>query len=134
MTYKIIPVKTFDYFVFGATGDLAKRKLIQALFSRFIDGQIPESARIIGCSRSDFDTTSFRDLMKNVLQDANDYEKQSEPFLNSFLSLLFYQKIDITEDSEWAALKATYHDNEKIVSLFIIFLWRHHCLHILSKG
>ena len=42
---RIIPVQPFDYVVFGATGDLTKRKLIPALYHRFKDGQFDETAR-----------------------------------------------------------------------------------------
>jgi glucose-6-phosphate 1-dehydrogenase len=38
--------------VFGATGDLTKRKLVPALYHRFKDGQFDEQSRIIGASRS----------------------------------------------------------------------------------
>ena len=37
--------------VFGATGDLALRKLMPALYHRWKDGQIPATSRIIGTSR-----------------------------------------------------------------------------------
>ena len=40
---RIIPVQPFDYVVFGATGDLTKRKLIPALYHRFKDGQFDET-------------------------------------------------------------------------------------------
>ena len=43
MVSKTIPVQPFDLVVFGATGDLAKRKIIPALFRRFIAGQIPDT-------------------------------------------------------------------------------------------
>src|SRR3546814_2617842 len=35
-------VEPFDLVIFGGTGDLAVRKLLPALFHRFLDGQIPE--------------------------------------------------------------------------------------------
>jgi Glucose-6-phosphate dehydrogenase, NAD binding domain len=34
MTTRIIPVDDFDLVIFGATGDLAQRKLLPALFHR----------------------------------------------------------------------------------------------------
>ncbi|MEI2612951.1 MAG: hypothetical protein V9G20_30290 [Candidatus Promineifilaceae bacterium] len=55
MSSRIIPVQPFDYVVFGATGDLTKRKLIPALYHRFKDGQFDEQSRIIGVSRSQAD-------------------------------------------------------------------------------
>ena len=39
MTARIIPVDPFDIVVFGATGDLAQRKLIPALFHRDEQGR-----------------------------------------------------------------------------------------------
>ena len=41
MTPRTIPVEVFDLIVFGATGDLAQRKLLPALFHRDVQGQIP---------------------------------------------------------------------------------------------
>lgn len=37
---ELVPVEPFDIVIFGATGDLARRKLIPALFHRWCDGQI----------------------------------------------------------------------------------------------
>ena len=52
----IIPVASFDYVVFGATGDLTTRKLLPALYHRYKDRQFPATSRIIGASRSDLTT------------------------------------------------------------------------------
>ncbi|CAN5623983.1 glucose-6-phosphate dehydrogenase [soil metagenome] len=37
--------------IFGATGDLTKRKLIPALFNLFLDGQLPKNFKILGVAR-----------------------------------------------------------------------------------
>ncbi|MCC7480936.1 MAG: glucose-6-phosphate dehydrogenase, partial [Hyphomicrobiales bacterium] len=60
MTPRTIPVDVFDLIVFGATGDLAQRKLLPALFHRDVPGQIPPSARIIGSSRRAMTREAFR--------------------------------------------------------------------------
>ena len=52
LIYRVIPVPPFDYVVFGGTGDLARRKLLPALYYRLKDGQIPDGSRIIGVSRA----------------------------------------------------------------------------------
>jgi glucose-6-phosphate 1-dehydrogenase len=59
---RIIPVHPFDYVVFGATGDLTKRKLIPALYHRLKDGQFDEQSRIIGVSRSKLSDADFRKI------------------------------------------------------------------------
>ena len=51
MTASSQSVEPFDLVIFGGTGDLAVRKLLPALFHRFLDGQIPASSRIVGIAR-----------------------------------------------------------------------------------
>ncbi|MEM7320118.1 MAG: hypothetical protein AAF408_13975, partial [Pseudomonadota bacterium] len=38
MVSRVIPVDPFDLVVFGGTGDLARRKIMPALFRRFAAG------------------------------------------------------------------------------------------------
>ena len=59
MTAQIIPVPVFDLVVFGATGDLAARKLLPALYWRESDQQMPEGSRIIGVARSHLATPDY---------------------------------------------------------------------------
>ena len=62
MTSVVIPVNPFDLVIFGATGDLAMRKLLPALFRRHAVAQIPDDARIIGLSLSKHTTKDYRAL------------------------------------------------------------------------
>ncbi len=52
--------------IFGASGDLTRRKLIPALFSLYLKGSIPR-VRIVGFARRDWDTTAFRGLVRQWL-------------------------------------------------------------------
>ena len=49
--------------IFGASGDLAKRKLLPALYNLFLDRQTPERFLIIGIGRSG-DDENWRKAMK----------------------------------------------------------------------
>jgi glucose-6-phosphate 1-dehydrogenase len=49
----------FDLVLFGGTGDLAMRKLLPALFRRFLAGQFPKRARIIGVARSKIERETY---------------------------------------------------------------------------
>ena len=42
MVSRVIPVDPFDLVLFGATGDLAQRKILPGLYHRFEVGQMPE--------------------------------------------------------------------------------------------
>jgi glucose-6-phosphate 1-dehydrogenase len=46
MASRVIPVAPFVLTVFGATGDLARRKLLPALFRRDFAGQLPDEATV----------------------------------------------------------------------------------------
>lgn len=67
MTPRIIPVALFDLAVFGATGDLAQRKLLR-LFHRDMQGQLPPGARIIGSSRRAMTDVEFRALAQTAIE------------------------------------------------------------------
>jgi glucose-6-phosphate 1-dehydrogenase len=54
--------------LFGATGDLARRKLLPGLFHLATAGFIP-GCRIIGCSRDDLGADGFRDLARAALKE-----------------------------------------------------------------
>ena len=52
MVSRVIPVESFDLVIFGATGDLAKRKIFPGLFRRFLAGQMPTDSQVDGAARS----------------------------------------------------------------------------------
>ena len=51
-TIKVTDVLTKTIIIFGATGDLCKRKLVPALYQLFLKGMLPQSFKIIGASRT----------------------------------------------------------------------------------
>jgi glucose-6-phosphate 1-dehydrogenase len=55
--------------IFGASGDLAQRKLVPALHSLACEGLIPASAHVLGVSRKPFSDEAFHDrLYEGVLE------------------------------------------------------------------
>ena len=82
---KFIPVGTFDIVIFGATGDLSERKLLPALFHRWLDGQIPDGSRVVGSARTAMSVDDFREFAKSACQskaedkwDENDWARFAE--------------------------------------------------------
>ena len=102
---EFIPVQPFDIVIFGGTGDLARRKLLPALFHRFLDGQLADTARIIGAARSKMDRADFINMAKEACFAAS--EERQESKWGKFAKLLHYISIDTTAaDANWAELKA----------------------------
>ncbi|MBI2049394.1 glucose-6-phosphate dehydrogenase [Candidatus Roizmanbacteria bacterium] len=58
--------EAFIMVVFGATGDLARNKLVPALLSLFKQNKLPEDFHIIGFSRRDLTNKSFKDFFINL--------------------------------------------------------------------
>ncbi|MGH1439364.1 MAG: glucose-6-phosphate dehydrogenase [Cellvibrionaceae bacterium] len=118
MSHTIIPVEPFDYFVFGATGDLSRKKLIPALYHRFADGQIPKTARIIGCARTELDSIGFREMVRSLLKQEC---SQDASMLDAFLSLLIYQAIDVYCDEDWLKISNIVNDRqEAVITVFYL--------------
>jgi glucose-6-phosphate 1-dehydrogenase len=62
-----LPVHPTTLVIFGATGDLAKRKLLPALYNLAHEGALPERFNLIGMSRSDIGDDGFRDLARESI-------------------------------------------------------------------
>jgi glucose-6-phosphate 1-dehydrogenase len=56
--------------LFGATGDLAKRKLLPGMYHLMRAGLMPERFRIIGAARKPLDAEQFRELALEAIRDS----------------------------------------------------------------
>jgi glucose-6-phosphate 1-dehydrogenase len=64
--------------IFGASGDLASRKLIPALFSLMVQRLLPEKFAILGVGRTSFSDDDFRKKMKESIIS---FSEEKEPEL-----------------------------------------------------
>ncbi len=58
-----------DFIVFGASGDLAKRKLLPALYNLEASDLLPDGCSVIGYARTEFDDKSFRDFARKAIEE-----------------------------------------------------------------
>src|SRR5689334_23565388 len=63
-----LPVPATTLTIFGATGDLAHRKLLPALYNLAHEGQLPERFEMIGVGRRDQEHEDFRDTALDSIQ------------------------------------------------------------------
>ncbi len=111
MVSRVIPVDPFDLVIFGGTGDLARRKILPALFRRYSSGQMPKNARIIGAARSAMDDAGYRTLTEEAIREFSPGKTCDDGTLKRFLGCLHYVKIDATGEAGWKEL------TEKVVSV-----------------
>ena len=74
--------------VFGATGDLMRRKIIPAFFHLFDEGRLPERFTVIGVSRRDIPTTDWRVSVKETITEHLGYDHQRA---DEFAALFHYE-------------------------------------------
>lgn len=120
MTYRVIPVEPFDYIVFGGTGDLARRKLLPALYHRMRDGQIPAEGRIIAASRRKMSDDDYRAMTEEALTEFVPAGERSRETLDAFLGMLSYRSLDALSDDGWDALRDELdRDKERVRAFYL---------------
>ena len=118
MVARTIPVSPFDLVIFGATGDLSKRKILPGLFHRLKAGQMPEGARIIGAARSEMDRKAFQSVVREAVEPHID--KGDEKTLKAFLDTIQYARVDAMSDDGWSDLKAIVDKDPRPVRAFYL--------------
>jgi glucose-6-phosphate 1-dehydrogenase len=63
-----LPVHPTAIVIFGATGDLARRKLLPAFYNLAHDGALPERFELIGFARGDLDDDGFRAMAAGAIR------------------------------------------------------------------
>ena len=54
--------------IFGASGDLTRRKLLPAIYNLALDGLLPERFAVMGFSRRDLDDAAFREVARSGVE------------------------------------------------------------------
>src|SRR5229473_3071361 len=81
--------------IFGANGDLTKRKLIPALYRLAYDRRIPPGFAVIGNSRTSMTDEQFRAKMREALDEFAEGTPIDENLWNDFSKSLSYFAGDI---------------------------------------
>ncbi len=55
--------------IFGASGDLTRRKLLPAFFHLYLEGMLPERFAIVGYARTEFTEEEFREHAREAVKD-----------------------------------------------------------------
>lgn len=87
--------------IFGASGDLAYRKLIPALYHLYKIGRLSENFSVLGVSRTELTDETFREKMHLALQKL---ENASGEILDKFCGHLYYQAVNTSDAADYAKL------------------------------
>lgn len=90
--------------IFGASGDLTRRKLLPALYDLYVSGLMPEHFAILGVSRSPFTDEDYRDKAQSFAKEfATDFDQKK---WETFAACLHYHAADSTKIEHFDSLKS----------------------------
>lgn len=98
-------VQPTNILVFGATGDLAKRKLFPAFYNLFLDGRMPDQFRIIALGRAENNSDEFRSYVAENLTTFSRNKITSQEVFWQFASHITYLQNDIDDTDSYLAIK-----------------------------
>ena len=106
--------------IFGASGDLTRRKLIPAMYDLYCDGQLPEGFAVVGISRSQMSDEQYREkLLEFAKTSAAKFEPNS---WGKFTEKVHYHAADSTKSEDFehinrrlSELAQFYHTGENLL-------------------
>jgi len=99
-----VPGEPFILVVFGATGDLTRRKLIPSVFALDCQGLLPDGSRVIGYARSPGDDDRFRASLHDAIAGTCSGEPMDEATWRRFASRLSYHRGGYDDAEGFASL------------------------------
>ena len=89
--------------IFGASGDLTRRKLIPALYALHRKGRLPAETRVIGSSRTSYSDEAWREVLRGTTQEFSGAEFDTASW-QAFERTLFYQPGDLQNEDDYRQL------------------------------
>ncbi len=127
----------FDLILFGATGDLAMRKLLPALYRRHRAGQLPADGRIIATARSQLDRETFIERVDGAFQERLDAEERDADDWQGFVERLQFVSVDAAEPRGFGDLGAVLRDRDDRTRVFYLAVAPRHfvdiCEHLQAE-
>ncbi|QIL46945.1 glucose-6-phosphate dehydrogenase [Vagococcus coleopterorum] len=93
--------QTALFTIFGATGDLAQRKLYPSLFRLFRKGFLNDSFAVIGTARRDWSNDVYRNAVSESIQSFQPTSTE----LAEFISHFYYQAHDVNNSEDYSLLQ-----------------------------
>jgi glucose-6-phosphate 1-dehydrogenase len=98
------PLEPHAVVIFGATGDLARRKLIPAFFHLFVEGKLPERFAIVGAGRTDMTDDDLRARALESIMTFGHCPIEPGPWA-AFSGLMSYVSADASKDPDLSGLR-----------------------------
>jgi glucose-6-phosphate 1-dehydrogenase len=91
--------------IFGASGDLTRRKLVPALLDLSRQGVLPPGFTILGVSRTPMSDDQFRDHLREGLREFGEITDQESSLWSAFARGIRYLAMDPSRSEEYGTLR-----------------------------
>src|SRR3954454_23351675 len=91
--------------IFGANGDLTKRKLMPALYRLAYEGRLAPGFAVVGISRTAMSDEDFRERMHESVKKFLEDSPFDEDLWTSFAQGLFYMAGDVADANSYEHLR-----------------------------
>jgi glucose-6-phosphate 1-dehydrogenase len=96
--------------LFGATGDLAHRKVVPAMYHLWRTNLLPHEFVLLAVGRREYDDDTFRGELRASLEEFSRVLPLDEPAWRSFSQRIRYHRLDFDDDAGFDTLCATLDD------------------------
>jgi glucose-6-phosphate 1-dehydrogenase len=97
-------MESMTFILFGATGDLAKRKIYPALYNMYIDQKLPQPISIIGLGRGELSHFDFQEKVKESILNFSRRLEHDASEMGEFLQAFRYSTLDINKTEDYQKL------------------------------
>ncbi|WP_426110074.1 glucose-6-phosphate dehydrogenase [Massilia sp. PWRC2] len=108
----------FDLVLFGGSGDLAMRKLLPAMYSRHVAGDLPAGARIICVGRHDWSTEAF--LTEAAKTSKPNIKAPDEKAYAEFVKRIVYVSVNATDVSTYGGLVEALRTDDSLTRVYYL--------------
>jgi len=107
--------------IFGASGDLAYRKLVPALYTLFSKGLFRKDFAIVGFARRDYGEDVFRDRLSEAIRT---FGRQAidRTNIDQFVARIHYQRGNLDDAAAFLSLKSRLESDEAFPANYIFYL------------
>ncbi|PAE37846.1 glucose-6-phosphate dehydrogenase [Bacillus sp. 7884-1] len=110
-------MESMTFVLFGATGDLAKRKIFPALYNLYVDQKLPQSISIIGLGRGELSHSDFQLKVKDSILEFSRRLEHEAAAMGEFLEYFRYSKLDVNREEDYQSLLQLVKQREKELHL-----------------
>ena len=100
--------------ILGANGDLAKRKLLPAIYQLAQDKLLPEGCDILGMGRDDMSDDAFRAMMEQAVRGSEEISHFDEAVWQKLAPRMHYTGGDLTDAAAYKKLESRLNELESV--------------------